>query len=396
MARRTRTKTPSGPVFYDTKNSVAILMQCHGSTWPKVIPWCIINVTIMIVLTFLDTRYDLPLALGESSLGHNFTGLIISFLLANRIGSALDRYSRYRGFIGTVLQDVRDLVQKAIVFSRRNKNNDQAAKEWRSEIAYRSLLMARTTAANTEFPLSQIPAYDVVELGGPELEFCRPDLEFFHHAEIPHSRGIHSFRVPLKIAQLIRETICSQEERLATPMSTSHEMNLLATAESILGGYHGIRNLMLTPTPFSLVQMVHTITIIYVFTLPLVFSKDARGTIATNLFEDCFRVFFITYGFLGLMLVSQELDDPFGDESNDFDVTGCSEFTLDDVVIMIHDADGLEWADALRYKMNLNASKPIKDEITGTMMGESDSLLIRKQDDDICLGGRASVPNWMV
>jgi len=100
------------------------------------------------------------------------------------------------------------LVQKAIVFSRRNKNNDRAAKEWRSEIAYRCLLMTRTTSANAEFPLLRFAAYEVPELNGQELKFCTPDREFLRHAKIPHNKGLDSFRVPLKIAQLLRETIC--------------------------------------------------------------------------------------------------------------------------------------------------------------------------------------------
>jgi len=35
--------------------------------------------------------------------------------------------------------------------------------------------------------------------------------------------------------------------------------------------------------------------------------------------------FFITYGFVGLEYVSMELDDPFGDDPNDFDDLGMAE-----------------------------------------------------------------------
>ena len=172
-------------------------------------------------------------------------------------------------------------------------------------------------------------------------------------------------------------------------MIIHQEMSLLASVDSFLTGFYGIRNLMLTPIPFPLVQMAHTIALLYVYTLPLVFLKDTQG----NLLEDCFNIFIITYGFVGLILVSQELDDPFGDDPNDFDVAGYAEFAVDDVVIMIHDADGVEWADALRYKMNENVSKPV-DESTG--------LLPRKQDNgqtrnkSVYLSNRASVPDWMV
>lgn len=397
--RRTRTtRTPAGPIYYDSKHSVAILLQCNGSAWLRVIPWCILNAAFTAALTALETRYDLPLALpGESSsLGHDFTGLVLSFLLVHRIGWALRRYSRYQESLGTVLRDVRGLTQKAIVFSRRNKNNDTSAKEWRSEIAYRSLLMARMTTANAEFPVAQIPAHEVAELDGPELQFCTPDRDFLHHAEIPYSKGIHSLlRMPWKIAELIRETICGQEERLVKPMSTDHEMNLLATVDSILAGYHGIQNLMLTPVPFPLVQMTLTLTMVYVFTLPLVFLKDDAQR---SLLGDCSRVFFATYCFLGLAFVAQDLDDPFGCGPNDFDAAGCFGFALDDVVTMIHDADGLEWADALRYKCNPNPSRAVHDEMVGAMTGEREGLLPKHKHgggDDNRPWKHAPVPDWM-
>ena len=172
-------------------------------------------------------------------------------------------------------------------------------------------------------------------------------------------------------------------------------MSLLASVDSFLNGYYGIRNLMMTPTPFPLVQMAHTITIFYVYTLPFVFLKETQG----NLLVDCFNIFIITYGFVGLILVSQELDDPFGDNPNDFDVTGYSEFAVDDIVTMIHDADGLEWADALRYKMDEDVSKPI-NETTGLLPPNeqqgSDGVGLIRNNKSVYLSNRATIPDWMV
>jgi predicted membrane chloride channel (bestrophin family) len=105
--------------------------------------------------------------------------------------------------------------------------------------------------------------------------------------------------------------------------------------------------------------------LIYVSTLPLVFSHDQDS----GMWEDCITVFLLTYGFVGLLMVAAELDDPFGDDPNDFDIDHFSQFAVDDVIIMIHDADGEEWADSLRYKLSYsNLAEPVT-ETTGLIPG---------------------------
>ena len=68
--------------------------------------------------------------------------------------------------------------------------------------------------------------------------------------------------------------------------------------------------------PFPLIQMTRTIVLFYVYTIPFVFLDD---TSSHSLMEHCIVVFLITYGFMGLELVSIELDDPFGNDANDFE-----------------------------------------------------------------------------
>jgi predicted membrane chloride channel (bestrophin family) len=114
--------------------------------------------------------------------------------------------------------------------------------------------------------------------------------------------------------------------------------------------------------------MAHTLVMIYVFTLPLVFLGDSNS----NFIEDCITTFMLTYGFLGLDATAVELDDPFGEDANDFDVGAYAQYAIDDVIIMIYDADGEEWADALRYKMNQQPSLPA-GERTGLLSYQDDS-----------------------
>jgi hypothetical protein len=58
-----------------------------------------------------------------------------------------------------------------VVFSRKYKITQQEAKEWRSEIAYRIMLVLRTTVAIIEYPNDIIPAWQLPELSsGLELQ----------------------------------------------------------------------------------------------------------------------------------------------------------------------------------------------------------------------------------
>lgn len=59
--------------------------------------------------------------------------------------------------------------------------------------------------------------------------------------------------------------------------------------------------------------MARTFVFLYVFTVPFVMLSDASSDLA-----HCVMVFLMTYGFVGLETVAIELDNPFGDDPNDF------------------------------------------------------------------------------
>jgi predicted membrane chloride channel (bestrophin family) len=121
-------------------------------------------------------------------------------------------------------------------------------------------------------------------------------------------------RVPIRVAYLLRKTTCSQSKRLRIPIHVVQENKLLASIDNFMGGYYGIRKFLTTPVPFPLVQMARTLLFLYVFTVPFVMLSDK-----SNYFAHCFSVFLLTYGFMGLEVVAIQLDNPFGDDPNDFD-----------------------------------------------------------------------------
>ena len=136
-------------------------------------------------------------------------------------------------------QESREMIQKMLVFSRKNKNTTVESKEWRMEVAYRTLMMLRTSVAVMEYPSVGTPAWEVPELAGQELEYCTPSQSWRRHAQLPHTQYMDTMRVPSLMAYLLRQSIVSQEERLPHPMVVLHESKLLGSVDSFLQGYYG-------------------------------------------------------------------------------------------------------------------------------------------------------------
>ena len=66
---------------------------------------------------------------------------------------------------------------------------------------------------------------------------------------------------------------------------------------------------------------------------------------------------------------------------------------MDDVLIMIHDADGPDWADVLQRKMKLDDESTIQGQ--NSSHDENECLIKSSQKDNIGLGQHASVPDWL-
>jgi hypothetical protein len=206
-----------------------------------------------------------------SNVGHSFIALIVSFLLVSRVNTSVGRYNEARSCIGQMYRETRELTQLMVLLSRRGKNNDRAAKEWRNEVAYRSMLVLRAAVAVIDYPTHHVPVWEIPELSGTELQFSidgrRESMMRWAHDSDPSSsrssiendtdsrrnrnsnRSNHPtpddlifldcLRVPTRLAYLLRESIASQEQQLAHPMHIVLENKLLGQVDNILQGYYG-------------------------------------------------------------------------------------------------------------------------------------------------------------
>jgi predicted membrane chloride channel (bestrophin family) len=92
---------------------------------------------------------------------------------------------------------------------------------------------------------------------------------------------------------------------------------VLLTQKSVVSVNPRVVGIVTTPIPFPMVQMSRTFIFFYIYTLP-----SALLTASSTPVADLVVLFIVTYGFIGLELISVELDDPFGDDVIDFDTQG--------------------------------------------------------------------------
>ena len=85
-------------VQYDSESHWSVLTQMKGSSWPRVFPYCLLNVILMLGLTYIE--FGKIGALKISDQGHTFVTTVMSFLLVSRVTMALARYSEARNQVG--------------------------------------------------------------------------------------------------------------------------------------------------------------------------------------------------------------------------------------------------------------------------------------------------------
>jgi predicted membrane chloride channel (bestrophin family) len=99
-------------------------------------------------------------------------------------------------------------------------------------------------------------------------------------------------------------------------------MRMLDQLDEFTVHYRNLLKCASTPLPFTMVQMGRTFLFLWTFTIPLVL----RGVV-NEIYSAMVFVFFLTYGFVGLELVGMKLMNPFGDGSQDLNVTGMKQAT---------------------------------------------------------------------
>mmetsp|Transcript_25660 Transcript_25660/g.36197 ORF Transcript_25660/g.36197 Transcript_25660/m.36197 type:complete len:322 (+) Transcript_25660:423-1388(+) len=274
--------------------------------------------------------------------------MFVSFLIISRVTMSLARYNSARDNLTKMYRESRELIQNACVFTKEDQS--QGAKEWRYEVAYHTCLLLRLAMAVVDYPDTKVPSWEIPELQGRAKEYllatCSTNGISNRWAHASRGLSDDNMRYPIRAVYLLRDSVFSGKRLLEIELQAWQWSRLFGPIDTFMNGYYGMRKFMTAPFPFPLVQMARTFLFVYVYTLPFVLLSDQSLD-----FSHLVTAFFVTYGLVGLEYVSIEMDDPFGEDANDFDNLAMALTAFEDTYITIYTVDGCEWADKLRYKM---------------------------------------------
>ena len=267
--------------YYDSSNHVRVLCQQYGSIWCKVLPFCLLNMGLSSTLVYLMKYQNITLEI--SSQTHGVLSVIAAFLSVTKITLSLDRYQQLREQLSILYREPREFIHHMAVFTRNDTpqsvikppsrmggtgmgrssaqprsphqtNIDPltAAPEWRGEVAYLLIILIRTVVAALSFDATGIPAWDVPELANTEIKTDLCSNLDLNDIDTNNGNGATSgisldlydeqrgknFRVPIRIAFLLRESIYSQRTRLNVIMEYLEESTLFNSLTIFMAAYH--------------------------------------------------------------------------------------------------------------------------------------------------------------
>eukprot|EP00547_Thalassionema_nitzschioides_P001606 CAMPEP_0194210332 /NCGR_PEP_ID=MMETSP0156-20130528/8162_1 /TAXON_ID=33649 /ORGANISM="Thalassionema nitzschioides, Strain L26-B" /LENGTH=340 /DNA_ID=CAMNT_0038937661 /DNA_START=51 /DNA_END=1070 /DNA_ORIENTATION=- len=329
-------------VTYDSTSHWGVIFQSWGSIWPKVLPYCVLNVIVTIATRVIQNNLDVDISISDQNL--SFLNLAIAFLVVSRVNMAVARYNKALADLQVMFRESIEIMQKAVAFTF--TNTDESAKEWRNELAYQTCMILRVAMAVIDYPEQQQNVWDLEELE----ESQRKEMKEYLYQETGtetnalrwasgiRSESLENMRVPIRLGYKLRKYVYSQKLCNSEPMDQIKEMKIIGSVDAFMGGFYGIITFLTTPFPFPVVQMARTFLFFYVFTVPFDLLTDKSGLVA-----HCIIIFILTFGFMGLEFVSIELNNPFGDDANDYDNLGFAYTCMEDIQCAILDVDGHEW-----------------------------------------------------
>jgi predicted membrane chloride channel (bestrophin family) len=287
-----------------------VFFRIESNVLFAVLPFCIVNCILLGLVDFYKQRGGFG---GFSPTGHGLLTLLVSFLVISKVNLAYDRYVAVRKDAGHAYRDLRELVQLVIAVSTSAQNNRpedgglaKELKEWSGEtVSQVKDLMDATKRVLQSPSLASHFARHRDQHGEPTNEIS---------SDIDPMAFVHLLRLHL---------YCSSE----LGIQLLERINLVNKLDEYVVSYNNLLILASTPLPFPLVQMGRACLFLWTFSMPLVLLQGPF----TQVWTAQVFLFFLTYGFIGLELVSMKLSDPFGDGRDDVQLGNIQDATLNGI-----------------------------------------------------------------
>lgn len=332
-------------ITYDTKDHMDIIFRLHGSVWRPVIGFCIFNTLLTLAIILLKHN---GIDLTFKDRGHSFMSVLVSFLVVSRNGIVYSRYMEARAYLGDLFRHSRELIQYSAILTMQDDRPGPLMREWRFKLARQTIILLEVTLGFLSFRSQGENVWDnstMDEIDKAELR-KRFNLQenIIQESVVANSSAEEiNGETPIFLLYNLKKLIANHVDYNLAP-HVNKEMKFYTCVDSFSTAYYGLKRLITTPFPFPLIQMGRTFLFFWVFTLPFALVND-MGEVCV---ADLAIIFFLTYGYVGLEFVSMEMDDPFGDDENDFNHVGMARAVIEDIYLVVYDSCGGEEASRLR------------------------------------------------
>jgi putative membrane protein len=281
-------------ISYNPKEWVSFVLDFHKTdTFRKLLPLMFIIGLYSWFVAFLELSYfkfSDSSHVKNISLLHNLLGFAISMLLVFRTNTAYDRWWEGRKLWGSLVNNSRNLAIKLNGLLKIEDDN------------------------NRSFFINIIPLF-VFELKNHlQKEETRFQLDEKPHPEIPNfDRNKH---VPNQVASTIMKRLfLLQEQQVITGEQLLVLNGEASSLLDICGACERIKN---TPIPYSYSSFIKKFISLYILTLPI-------GYVFTLGYLVIPVVIFVFYVLGSLEVIAEEIEDPFGKDTNDLPMERMSE-----------------------------------------------------------------------
>ncbi|HSC52577.1 MAG TPA: bestrophin family protein [Phnomibacter sp.] len=281
-------------VYYNPKDWFKPLIEFHkADTFRKLMPLLCIIAVYTAIVAYLEVHY-LKLSdeayLKNIPMMHQLLGFAISMLLVFRTNSAYDRWWEGRKLWGSLVNNCRNLAIKLDAIL--------AEDDFDNRNYFRKII--GLFPKEMQFHLQK----ETTRYALDEAE--HPELQGFDRAS--HMPAQFSNALQKRIQVLYKNNTITGDQLITLNAELQSFMDICGACERIKN----------TPIPYSYSAFIKKFIAVYVITLPLGFGISL-GWVAVPV------VGFIFYVLASLELIAEEIEDPFGNDTNDLPMAKISE-----------------------------------------------------------------------
>ncbi len=269
-------------VTYNPKEWFALIIHFHKSDTIRILfPTMAALGVITAGVCYLETKY-MTNTMPSITMFHQIIGFVISMVLVFRINTAYDRWWEGRKLWGSLVNTSRNLANKLHILV----NDD--------DFKTRKILF--DLISNFPFALKEHLRNNVII---EDIKFNEL-LKEEDYKKINHKPNYIAQLLISKVLQECKKNNHTQHDYLIVADNLNQFMEICGACERIKN----------TPIPYSYSIFIKKIIFLYVITMPISFGLTL-GYWAIPI------VMIVFYAFASLELISEEIEDPFGVDSND-------------------------------------------------------------------------------